>query len=82
MRERPLPEYDAQRMKPINDDATDALPTVKRIIQQLDPSLINEPFGVAEHSSGMSESIRRTQWPSPLRDREEWATNLAPDAHR
>jgi hypothetical protein len=75
------PEYDAQRMKPINDDVSDALPTAKRIIQQLDPALINDTFGVAEHYGGMSESIRRTRMAlAVLRDREEWATNLAPDA--
>ncbi len=64
------PEYDAQRMKPINDEVSDALPTVKPIIYQLDPALINETFGV-EYLGGMSESIRRTRMAlATIRDRE------------
>jgi hypothetical protein len=61
----------------------DALPTVQRIIGQLDPSLITEGFGTAWHIGRLSETIRMTRRAlAVLCDREEWKVNLASDPHR
>jgi hypothetical protein len=68
-------------IKPIEDRITDALPTVEQIIRHVNPSLLSDAFGTADGSLGMTVSARRTRTAlAILRDREEWTTNLAPDA--
>jgi hypothetical protein len=54
-------DYNAATMKPIQDKIDDAVPTVQRIIGQLDPSLLSDGFGTAWHIGGLSETTRTTR---------------------
>jgi hypothetical protein len=75
------PEYDRTTMKPIGDKIDDQVPTVERIIGQLDPNLLTERFGTAWHMGGLSETIKATRRAlAVVRDRDEWKVNLAPDS--
>jgi uncharacterized protein (TIGR02391 family) len=77
----PLGESDWATMKPIGDQIDYQVPTVQRIIGELDQSLLPEGFGTAWHMSGLSETTKATRRAlAVVRDREEWKVNLAPDA--
>jgi hypothetical protein len=68
-------------MKTIADMIDDRVPTVQRIIGQLDPSLLPEGFGTAWHMGGLSETTKATRRALAIvRDREQWEANLAPDS--
>jgi hypothetical protein len=77
----PAGEYNRATMKPIADMIDDRVPTVQRIIGQLDPSLLPEGFGTAWHMGGLSETTKATRRALAIvRDREQWEANLAPDS--
>jgi Protein of unknown function (Hypoth_ymh) len=67
-------------MRAINDQLTFQMPTVRQILQHLDPTLaqqVTEP----DHIGGASRSLRAVQQGlGILCDRNEWAVKLAPDA--
>jgi len=73
--------WDEGTMRPISNQIEEQLPTVRRIIEALDKSLIGENFGRSELYSGMSQSETTVRLAlATLKDREEWAVRLAPDA--
>ena len=73
------PEYNRATRKPIQDKIDDEVPTVQRIIGQLDPSLLIEGFGTAWHPGGLSETIRMTRRAlAVVRHREEWKVESGP----
>lgn len=67
-------------MRGISDQMAFQMPTVRQILMRLDPALaqqVTEP----QHLSGATGSLRAVQQGlGILRDREEWAVKLAPDA--
>src|SRR5215216_1348087 len=70
----------AETLKPVYDAIAEALPTVEQIIRQLDPRLLTKDFGRAMFV-GMGDTPTQTRKAlAVLRDREDWKTNLAPDA--
>jgi hypothetical protein len=68
------------RMRQLNSQMNDQIPTVREIVKSLDPELVadvTEPM----HMSGTSHSRRAVERAlAILRDQEEWKTKLAPDA--
>lgn len=56
------------------------MPTVRQILQRLDPALVQQ-VTEPEHIGGASKSLKAVQEGlGILRDRDEWAIKLAPDA--
>jgi uncharacterized protein (TIGR02391 family) len=80
-RDRAHDMYHKETMRPLADKIDDELPTVQRIMGELDPSLLTENFGTALQYGGLHETIRMTRRALGIvRDREEWMVNLAPDS--
>jgi uncharacterized protein (TIGR02391 family) len=77
----PAGDYNRATMKPIGDKIDYEVPTVQRIIGELDQSLLPEGFGTAWLTGGLSETTKATRRAlAVVRDREEWKVNLAPDS--
>ena len=75
------PEWVESSMRPIVDLIETQLPTVRRIINALDPDLLTENFGQGLLYIGMRESASATRMAlAVLKDHDEWKTMLAPDA--
>jgi hypothetical protein len=76
---RALGEYtDTQRG--ISDEMASQMPTVREILKRLDPDLV-ERVEMPTYTGGAYRSLRAVQQGlGILRDRDEWAANLAPDA--
>ena len=72
-------EYtDTQR--DINDEMASQMPTVREILKRLDPALV-ERVELPTYTGGAYGSLRAVQQGlGILRDRDEWAANLAPDS--
>jgi uncharacterized protein (TIGR02391 family) len=77
----PAGQYNRATMKPIGDKIDYEVPTVQRIIGELDQSLLPEGFGTAWLTGGLGETTKATRRAlAVVRDREEWKINLAPDS--
>lgn len=64
----------------ITDQMSSQMPAVREILKHLDPALV-EHVELPTHMGGASGSLRAVQQGlGILRDRDEWAANLAPDA--
>jgi Protein of unknown function (Hypoth_ymh) len=64
----------------LNDQMASEMPTVRQILKRLDPAL-SERVGLPTDTAGASGSLRAVQQGlGILRDQDEWAANLAPDA--
>src|SRR5258708_25012088 len=72
-------EYtDTQR--DLNDEMASRMPTVREILKRLDPALV-ERVELPTYTGGAYGSLRAVQQGlGILRDRDEWAASLAPDA--
>ena len=72
-------EY-TDKQRDINDHMASQMPTVREIVKRLDPALA-EHVELPTHTGGAYGSLRAVQQGlGILRDRDEWAANLAPDA--
>jgi Protein of unknown function (Hypoth_ymh) len=72
-------EY-TDRHRVITDEMSSQMPAVREILKHLDPAL-GEQVELPTHMGGASDSLRAVQQGlGILRDRDEWAANLAPDA--
>ena len=68
------------RHRAITDEMSSQMPTVREILKRLAPALV-EHVGLPTDTEGASGSLRAVQQGlGILRDRDEWAANLAPDA--
>lgn len=72
--------WDEGLMRPITNLVERQLPTVRRIIEALDESLLSDDFGVSELYIGLSGTETTTRKAlAVLEDRDEWRERLAPD---
>ena len=72
--------WDEDLMRPITNAVEEQLPTVRRIIDVLDPSLLSDDFGVSSLYGGLSATETTTRKAlAVLRDQDEWKERLAPD---
>jgi uncharacterized protein (TIGR02391 family) len=72
--------WDENLMRPITNTVEQQVPTVRRILEVLDPSLLSEDFGISELYGGLSATETATRKAlAVLKDRDEWRARLAPD---
>lgn len=72
--------WDERLMRPIANLVERQLPTVRRIIEALDDSLLSDDFGVSEAYIGLSSTESTTrQALAVLEDRDEWEEHLSPE---
>jgi uncharacterized protein (TIGR02391 family) len=72
--------WDEGLMRPITNTVERQVPTVRRIIEALDASLLSDGFGVSELYSGLSATETATRKAlAVLQDRDDWSRHLAPD---
>src|SRR5260370_14305250 len=68
------------RQQAITDEMSSQMPTAREILKRLDPALAKD-VELATHMGGASSSLQAVQQGlGILRDRAQWAANLAPDA--
>ncbi|MGH3418905.1 MAG: TIGR02391 family protein [Streptosporangiaceae bacterium] len=68
------------RQQAITDEMSSQMPTVREILKRLDPALAKN-VELPTYMGGASSSLRAVQQGlGILRDQDEWAANLAPDA--
>lgn len=72
--------WDEGLMRPITNVVERQLPTVSRVIEALDASLLSDDFGVSELYSGLSSTESTTRKAlAVLEDRDEWREHLSPE---
>lgn len=69
-----------ERQRELTDEMTLRMPTVREILKRLSPELASQ-VKQPQYLGGTSDSLRAVQEGiGVLRDQDEWAVNLAPDA--
>jgi hypothetical protein len=69
-----------ETQREITDQMASQIPTVREILNRLDPTLVKD-VGLPSSLDGVYRPLRAVQQGlGILRDRDEWAANLAPDA--
>lgn len=72
--------WDENLMRPITNTVEQQVPTVRRIIEVLDRSLLFDRFGESEQYNGLSATETATRKAlAVLEDQDEWSERLAPD---
>ena len=68
------------KQRDISDQIASQMPTVREILKRLDPAIAKD-VELPTYTDGASSSLRAVQQGlGILRDQDEWAANLAPDA--
>ena len=72
--------WDEGLMRPITNMVERQLPTVRRIIETLDASLLSDDFGVSGVYGGLGSTETTTRKAlAVLEDRDEWREHLGPE---